>query len=386
MAMTCGKTFAQTAVIVNFLLVIALFFFGTIFSEKKEISQQEKRHLAELPKWSRTFTSLADWTKSLNSYLNDHFFRREDLVFWGALPRVKLFFRSPTSFVLVGEEGWFFLTGEKALDDYLGRSDMTGVETMAGWERLLALRQQRLQELGAHYLVAVAPNKESVYSEFLPERIKNNRGTTMLEAFLARMRHSPMAHHFLDLSAPLLKAKETGRIYFMTDSHWNGRGAFFAYLAIIERIRHWYPEITPIPEDRFDKRPGENPSGGDLVRMMGLIGALPEKNEEGWVLRQPCAEPENRAVVSDMLTAGQPLEENGCPTGFPLRVLVISDSFGYELCDYFSETFQNVVYSFHPRFPELQGFIGKYRPHIVVDLRVGRYLPLLMTPGPDEKI
>ncbi|MFH0785736.1 MAG: hypothetical protein V2B20_27830 [Pseudomonadota bacterium] len=384
--MTCGKTITQTAVAINFLLVLALFFFGTIFSEKMEISQQEKRQLANFPKWSWTLSSLADWPKSLDSYLNDHFFYRESLVFLNALPRVKFLLRSPTSFVLVGEEGWYFLTGDQALDDYLGRSDKTGVETTAVWEKLITFRQQQLQKSGANYLVVVAPNKEPVYSEFLPERIKSNRGTTMLAALKTRMRNSPMVDHFLDLEEPLVNAKETGAIYFKTDSHWTGRGAYFAYRAIIEKINHWYPEVVPLSEDRFDKRPAENPSGGDLVRMMGLVGAIPEKDEERWVMQQPCAEAEDRAVISEILPAEQSLQVNGCPTGIPLRVLVISDSFGDGLRDYLSETFRDVVYSFHLPLPELQGFIGKYRPHIVLDLRVGRHLPMLMTPGPDERI
>ncbi|MFH0785734.1 MAG: hypothetical protein V2B20_27820, partial [Pseudomonadota bacterium] len=255
--MTRGKNLAQAALAIIFFLVTALFFFGTIFSEKMEISQQEKRQLAKFPKFTWTKSSLEEWPKLLNEYLNDHFFHREDLVLLNSLPRVKFLHRSTTFLVLVGEAGWYFLTGDWALHDYLGKSDKTDAETTDAWEKLIALRQQRLQELGGNYLVAVAPNKESVYPEFLPERIRSRAGTTMLEAFKARMGSSAMADHFLDLGEALVKAKANGRTYFKTDTHWNERGAYFAYRAIIERIRHWYPEVMPLPESRFKKRIGE---------------------------------------------------------------------------------------------------------------------------------
>ncbi|EKD35730.1 MAG: alginate O-acetyltransferase [uncultured bacterium] len=383
--MTRGKTFARTALSIIFLLVLALFFLGTIFSEKKAISQQEKRPLARFPSFSGTATSLTAWPKSLTDYLKDHLFQREELVFLNSLMRVKLFRRSPHFVVLAGEEGWYFYMGDWALHDYLGKSGKTDAESTGSWENLIALRQQMLQKLGANYLVAIAPNKECLYPEFLPARFNGKAGTTMLEAMNTRMHDSPMSDHFLDLGETLRQAKTTGHIYFKTDSHWNPRGAYFAYRAIIERIRQWYPEVVPLPEDRFDKRPGMSTTGSDLVLVMGLIGGISEEVED-WDVQRPCAEPEDRIITSKTLPAGQSLTANGCPAGAALRALVISDSFGEGLHDYFSETFQDVVYSRDMTLPDLQSFITEYRPDIVLDLRVGRYLPKVMSPGRDEKI
>lgn len=386
MAKTYGKTFSQAALTIIFGLVIALFFFGTIFSEKLAISEQEKRQLAKFPKFSWTSSSLEGWPKAFNEYLNDHFFHREDLVLLNSLPRVKFLHKSTTFLVLVGEAGWYFLTGDWALHDYLGHSDKTDAETTDAWEKLIALRQQRLQDLGANYLVAVAPNKESVYPEFLPERMRERAGTTMLEAFSTRMRASAMSDHFLDLGEALVKAKADGLTYFKTDTHWNERGAYFAYRAIMERIRLWYPEVEPLPEERFVKRIGEKPAGGDLVLLMGLKGVIPEKEEESWTLQPPCAGMEDKPLTSETPPHVEPLIANGCPEGAALRVLVVSDSFGGAIHNFIASTFQDVVFSREQALPDLQGFVAKYRPNIVLDLRVGRYLPKLMSPGPDEKI
>jgi hypothetical protein len=380
-----NKTFIQVALAFFFLMFLVIFSFGTILSPKKDISQQEKRQLAPFPQFSWTMSSLTTWPRSMDEYLKDHSFHREELVFLNALLRVKIFHRSPTFLVLAGREDWYFFMADWALHDYLGLSGKTDAELTHSWEQLIGLRQQRMHTMGGNYLVAVAPNKECVYPEFLPDRFIGKAGTTMLDALKKRMHDSPMADHFLDLGDPLRQAKTTGLVYFKTDSHWNDRGAYFAYRAIIDRMRRWYPEIVPLAEDRFDKRPGENPSGGDLIGLMGLRGAIPEK-EEGWFIQHPCAKPKDQSIISEMFPSGGSLQANGCPSGAALHMLVISDSFGPGLRYYLSETFQYVVYATELSFPDLQNYITQYRPDIVLDLRVGRYIPKVMSPGPDEKI
>lgn len=384
MIMNRGKSYAQVALIFIFLTTLVVFSFGTILSKKNEISQQEKRQLARFPKFVWTVSSLTVWPKSLDEYLKDHFFQREKLVFLNALLRVKVLHRSGTSVVLAGKEGWYFFVGDRALHDYLGQSGKIDTELTHSWEKLIALRQQRMHKLGGNYLVAVAPNKESVYPEYLPGRLEGTAGTTMLDALKKRMHDSPMADHFLDLGEPLRQAKATGQVYFKTDSHWNARGAYFAYSAIIERIRHWYPEVIPLPETRYKKRMDPHFSG-DLIFLIGRSGAIVETTEI-WKMQDRCTEGKDKDIISKTLPANQSLKANGCPTGAPLRVLVISDSFGEGLKEYLSETFQEVVYSREPRFPDLQDYIKQYQPDLVIDLRVGRYIPNVMSPGYDEKI
>lgn len=382
---TRGRRVAETMLMIVFLATLGLFFFGTILSEKKDISAQEKRKLASFPQFSLTTPALMEWSKSLAKYFEDHFFQRENLVHCNALMRIKVFRRSPNFMVLAGEDGWYFYTGEWALYDFLRRPEKVDAELTRSWEELIAHRQQILQKLGTNYLVAVAPNKECLYPEFLPRRIRDMAGTPILQVMSARMQHSPMANHFLDLQKPLQLAKSNELLYFKTDTHWNARGAYFAYRAIIERVRLWHPEIVPLSEDRFDKTMIDVFPGGDLIMVMGLLGAIPEW-EEDWVAKPPCTALADRSITSEMLPAGQSLKANGCPAGADLRVLVISDSFGEEIRKYFSATFKDVVYSREVGVTDLQGFIKEYRFDIVLDLNVARGFPLVMSPGQDEKI
>lgn len=380
---THGRRVAETILTIVFLTTLGLFFFGTIFSDKPDISAYEKRKLASFPQFSLTAPALIEWSKSLTRYLEDHFYQRENLVYLNALFRIKVFQRSPNFTVLAGEDGWYFFIGDWALHDFLRRPEKADAELTRSWEELIDRRQQMLQALGTNYLVAVVPNKESLYPEFLPKRIREKAGTPILQVMSTRMQRSPMANHFLDLQEHLRLAKSNKRLFCKTDSHWNARGAYFAYRAIMERIMLWHPEIAPLPENSFEKRQIEISPAGDLIMLMGLLDAIPEQDED-WIPQHPCPTLEDRTITSEMLPPGRSLKANGCSAGVDLRVLVISDSFGEEIRKYFSATFKEVVYSREVGVSELQSFIRKYRFDIVLDLNVARCFPLVMSPGDDE--
>ena len=175
--MTRGKPIAQTVLTILFLSTICLFFFGTILSEKKAISPQEKRLLAKFPEFSVNSAAVVEWPKSLSEYLKDHLYYRENLVLLNALVRVKVFERSPTFMVLAGEEGWYFYMGDWALHDFLHTPDKADDELTRSWEKLITHRQQMLHEFGANYLVAIAPKTRNAYIlSFSQEESEPKRG------------------------------------------------------------------------------------------------------------------------------------------------------------------------------------------------------------------
>ncbi len=373
MARPTAKHLAQRTLILLFLLGIFLPFLGTILAEKKEVSLHEKRRLALFPKISPRRTALNALPKALEEYCRDHLFLRDNLVRLNALLQVRCMRKSPTFMVIVGRDGWYYYTGDWALHDFLGQSDKNDEATTRAWEANLGRRASWLQDLGGRYLVAIAPNKESVHLEFLPDRIRHLKGMTMLDALQARLRDSPHAAHFLDLTATLRQAKEAGPVYHRTDSLWNSRGAYAAYREIIERVRHWYPEVVPLPEERLERRPSPG-YRGDLPPLMGLVEEEGE-NHEFWTATHPCASPQGVSYTSELLPNGVVLAVNGCPQAVPRRVLVISDSFIVALQEYLAETFQEVVFSRDINLQELRPFITHYRPDLILQVQVGRYLP-----------
>ena len=80
----------------------------------------------------------------------------------------------------------------------------------------------------------------------------------------------------VDLRPAVEAAKARERVYHLTDSHWNARGALVAYQQIIEAVRAQYPAVPPAWK-RSDFEAVERQIGGlDLARMMGLNRVLHE--------------------------------------------------------------------------------------------------------------
>jgi len=169
---------------------------------------------------------------------------RRYLIFAGATFHVGFLQRPTDRRVVIGRDGWLFYTDDDhrpaTLADFRGALRFTDFELRAIERNLLAMRDA-LGACGVVGLVVVAPNKESIYGEYL-----NNSGvrpTTRLDDMLSRL-DSPARAMILDLRVPLRAAKAAAPdlpLYFKTDSHWNDLGAFYAYRAIIMALAHSMP-------------------------------------------------------------------------------------------------------------------------------------------------
>jgi len=81
--------------------------------------------------------------------------------------------------VLIGKDGWYFLRGERIIDDYCGWVPFTDDE-LGQWKQVLEAREKWFAERGIVYLFLIAPDKHSVYEEYLPDAIARGRGSTRL--------------------------------------------------------------------------------------------------------------------------------------------------------------------------------------------------------------
>jgi hypothetical protein len=122
------------------------------------------------------------------------------------------------------------------------------------------------------YLFVVAPNKNTIYPEFLPDYIRAYRGRSRLQQLREYLRTTGSPVDILDLHAALLADKPKGDLYFRQDTHWNGRGYFTAYEAMCRVLSRWFPEISPQVMGRdYAIRP--HPLDGGEWRYLGV----PEK-------------------------------------------------------------------------------------------------------------
>ncbi|MGD8333393.1 MAG: sialate O-acetylesterase [Desulfobacterales bacterium] len=209
-----------------------------------------------------------DYYRSIDQYLNDNFSLRDPLLFAKRWLDYHLFKMTDTAAVHVGKQGWLY--SRKSIEDVQKEAcdDLLLIEQLA---LDLHAVDQLLSASGRQFIFTVAPNKSSIYPEFLGfiprgASCQRNRYDLLLESF---GRH-PLKN-FVRLENRLLNAKDGNKwLYHPTGSHWNARGAAVAAEAIGQQI-----EQDAAYHRAFDHSQNNPENQVDLARrMLGLFSEI----------------------------------------------------------------------------------------------------------------
>jgi len=266
-----------------------------------------------------------------------------------------------------GKHRWLFYTGEKSLENHRGALPFTPDELQV-WARTLERKRELLETLGSRYLYVIAPDKESVYSELLPDWMRAI-GPTRREQFLAYMRENAPKVEILDLTDTLIAAKRfdgSGEyVYGDLGTHWTGRGSMVALKAVLERLDQLHGGFTPEDVDAFE--PIRIADHGDSGATRMYIGdLLPQRTD---VYKPP-------QVLSQIRFEGSfrvgRIRRSDIPDSQRPRVMMLHDSFGphvevglSEQCSYLECRWDNTVDV---------GDVVAADPDVFVDLYVERML------------
>ena len=324
---------------VGFLVAIALPLADTLVGLDPTPALTEKRRLAPPPRLRPGEMVSVSYIGALESWWNDNFGFRPALV--RQYSRLQLAFGvSPTKSVILGKAGWLFFADDDALASYRALRPFTA-EELEVWRRRLERRRDWLAARGIRFLVVVAPSKETIYPEFMPDAMNRVRPVTRLDQLTAHLRARSTAE-VLDLRAPLSEGKGRSVLYLRTDTHWNDRGALLASREILGRLGAWFPRLRPLPESAFEPVTHDGWSG-DLVAMLSLEGHLREPRLELRPLHARRARPAAVEIPQPEAQRTVSATETGDPA-LP-RAVMFHDSFGVSLEPFLSEHFARIVYS-----------------------------------------
>lgn len=315
-----------------------------------EFEDAEKRELAKPPQWAAS--DLAKIPKECETYLQDHFGFRPDMIRWNNIIRIGLFGVSPAVSVVVGKDSWLFycpeiLSDGNSVNDFMGTIPLTEADLNELREKVEQTSRQ-FEENGILYVVAIAPNKITLYDEHLPDRIRDCAGRTRMDQFMEHMaKHS--AVKVLDLREALMRAKEEVPVYWATDTHWNSFGAYIGYREIMKRLSEFHPSAKAVPV-KGDVSVQLRPNGGDLAQILFIHDRSPEKND----------------TALNLDTKGKPAKLR--------KLLFRHDSFGDGLYPFLQMHFENIT-SVAPFAPFDFKEILANPPDVVLHIFVERYLP-----------
>jgi alginate O-acetyltransferase complex protein AlgJ len=357
------RRLTDVVLIVGFVVAIALPLADKLVGLDPTPVLTEKRRLAPPPPLRPGEMVSVSYIGALESWWNDNFGFRRALV--RQYSRILLALGvSPTKSIILGKAGWLFFADDDALASYRALHPFTAGE-LEVWRQRMERRRDWLAGRGVRFLVVVAPSKETIYPEFMPDALNRVRPTTRMDQLAAHLRaRSTVA--VLDLRWPLREGKGQSVLYLRTDTHWNDRGALLVSQEIVGRLGEWFPRVRPLPGSAFEPVTHEGWSG-DLVAMLSLERHLIEPRIELRPLRARLARP--AAVEAPPAEARRTVTATEIDDPTLPRAVMFHDSFGASLQPFLSEHFSRIVYSSGPADwrrnfdPQL---VERERPQLVI--------------------
>ncbi len=226
-------------------------------------STAENRTLAPFPKIN-SLREIKFLPRMSESYVNDRFGLRQQLVHFNSLVRYRLGLSS-TKEVVVGSDGWLFYTADRLMEQHTG-IDIFTPAALESWVGQMQADRDWLAKRGIAFYIMIAPDKNTIYPEKLPGYPRG--AVTRIDQLAARLRGSDL--EFIDPRAELFRVKAAGEmVYTPGDTHWTERGAFVAYQMLMDRVREKFPSIVPLALDDFKISYGA-PAATDLTSILTL--------------------------------------------------------------------------------------------------------------------
>ena len=249
--------------------------------------------------------------------------------------------------VLLGKDGWLFYkaTGDGTpLYDYMGINHFSEEELAKVYDNLVAIGDG-ISARGMDVIFMTVPNKEQVYSEYMPDTVDKINDKSRLDELTEYIESKggliADRYGYVDTSKVLRTCKDTYPLFYRTDTHWTECGS---YLALMELRRAMDQRVTPIDEVVFTDKGG---FVGDLAK---ISGSMDEYSDVNPVI--------DASSINDDSTKDQVM-------------LIIGDSFGDAMIHSAKHFYKEVYWV---RLKEYTDELDRYEPDVVVVECVERYL------------
>ncbi len=323
-------------------IVFALILIYPVIDQTFKITMRKKLNVTKKP---LTFpvldTNKVDTLpKMLEDYYSDRFILQDFLVEVNSYFKIKLLGVSPDqSKAVVGKNRWLFWA--RYNDNYRGIGTFTDGELIQ-LKQILDKRSVWYRQNGMRFYLAIPPDKNTIYSEFLPSWMQKVTPLTMYDQVVNLFKYDTLVP-VIDMRPRILEAKKTHPLlYFKIDHHWNDIGAYYGYLAIVDRISKDFPQIVPIKYDDYNIDTTERFIAGSESELLNIskwykeyrynfIKKIPTKAHDGvkagYTVPPGFPYPDYYEIVRQT-------EESKLPYAFFIR-----DSFADALQTFFDESF-----------------------------------------------
>ena len=292
-------------------------------------------------------------------WVTDHFALKNEMVTANAAVRADVFHVSASDKVILGREGWLYYAS--SLDDYRGANLMSR-RALFNLAHTMGMTARLLEKKGISFLFAAAPNKNTIYPDFMPyyDRavVSDRRNLDALGRLLAE-EEVPFADLKTLLQEQAADMEEGQYLYHKRDSHWTSLGAAMAMDAMLTKLGKIHAGLDAMPwhtEKDFE---------GDLDRMLFPLAVTPD--EEVYFDRA-----EAFAYVTDTESTFDPWIRTINPSREG-SLMMYRDSFGNAMVPLFAQEYENAYFSRGE--PSNMTNLADLGIDTVIILRAERFLP-----------
>ena len=229
------------------------------------------------------------------------------------------------------------------------------------WTTLLDERHFRLNKRNIAYFYMTVPNKEIVYSEYLPDDIVISEDRPICQLL--------NAYDKIIYPLPnLIKARKTMETFSRGETHCNDYGSYIIYLALMGEIKKKIQVQTiPYSEISFYDTEKDNP---DLFIKIGVT-----KCE--WIKYRLTRKPTSKITYTNNIfgTNRKYIYKNQ-NKNLPVCVM-FGDSFMHPIARLMSESFSKVVACQTPYID--YGLVDEHKPDVVINEQIERFITKIPT-------
>ena len=275
--------------------------------------------------------------------------------------------------VIAGKDNFLFLGNQYArvIDNVKGTFSYDSKDIDI-WAAKLKKLQDWYEKQGIQFIIVVASNKHTIYSDKLPDSIQYKEGETLTDDIVKSSLNKNI--HILNLKKALREKKEAKQLYFYTGTHWNNYGAFIGYVNTIGYLNTKYKENYKIANFPMTET---TQGGNDLTNFLKINHLLSNSYEKNYrfIFKQKKVRIGKITKNYKLAKYDPSIKINGFDKYIinehslnKQKLLYLCDSFGGANTQFYTETF-NTVWRLHHRYlnaSSLAGFIQKHKPDIVI--------------------
>ena len=343
-----------------------------IFYDSFDHTNYENRTLASKP--ILVLTNINEYPKKYEEYFNDYLPFRNELVKLKNLSDIFVFKNIISDGVLLGKAKWLFYQYYDLTEKYIGieKYNFTEKELEKAKNNLIHFRDE-LEKKNIDFIFMVCPDKQFIYSKYMPDYIKRKSIKSGTDIFVEYIKNNTDIKVVYP-KEELLKYKDKYQLYYKYDTHWNSLGAYIGYTELTRILNIDNKSIESFKILEFDSayRNSNKDSSlfyNDIARMVSLNDIKKFRDDIIYILEDYKYTITN---ITDDWSSSRISNYNLDNFKNNRNILIIKDSYSFEMMDYIITTFKQSEFINIGSFKNEN--ITEYKPDIIVFQSVERYL------------